>query len=48
MDGMGGVPDVVDVDQVTGEVIFFDFCPESPAGHSSLRCARVSRMAPST
>lgn len=36
MERTGGEPDVVDYDQQTGEVIFFDCSPESPEGRRSL------------
>jgi len=32
MEASGGEPDVVGIDEVTGEVLFFDCSPESPAG----------------
>jgi hypothetical protein len=36
MEATGGEPDVVGVDATTGEFIFFDCAPESPAGRRSL------------
>jgi hypothetical protein len=36
MESTGGEPDVVGFDQTTGEYIFFDCSPESPAGRRSL------------
>ncbi len=36
MERTGGEPDVVGVDAATGEVIFFDCSPESPAGRRNL------------
>lgn len=36
MEDTGGEPDVVGVDQKTGEVIFMDCSPESPAGRRSV------------
>ncbi len=36
MESTGGEPDVVGFDQVTGEYIFIDCSPESPAGRRSL------------
>lgn len=36
MESTGGEPDVVDVDKKTGEYIFYDCSPESPAGRRSL------------
>jgi hypothetical protein len=36
MERTGGEPDVVDFDQATGEFIFMDCSPESPAGRRSL------------
>lgn len=36
MERFGGEPDVVGRDERTGEVIFFDCSPESPAGRRSL------------
>jgi len=36
MERTGGEPDVVGVDKKTGEYIFFDCSPESPAGRRSL------------
>ena len=35
MERTGGEPDVVGMDEKTGEVIFFDCAPESPAGRRS-------------
>lgn len=35
MERTGGEPDVVGMDEKTGEVIFFDCSPESPAGRRS-------------
>ena len=35
MEQTGGEPDVVGMDEKTGEVIFFDCSPESPAGRRS-------------
>ena len=46
MEQSGGEPDVVGCDTQTGEVIFFDCSPESPAGRRSLcydRAALESR-----
>lgn len=36
MDRTGGEPDVVGFDNMTGEYIFFDCSPESPAGRRSI------------
>ena len=36
MEATGGEPDVVGLDATTGEFIFFDCSPESPAGRRSL------------
>lgn len=36
MERTGGEPDVVDLDEATGEYIFFDCAPESPAGRRNL------------
>jgi hypothetical protein len=36
MEDSGGEPDVVEQDAATGEFIFFDCAPESPAGRRSL------------
>ena len=36
MERTGGEPDVVDWDKKTGEYIFFDCSPESPAGRTSV------------
>lgn len=36
MEASGGEPDVVDVDDKTGEIIFFDCSPESPKGRRSI------------
>jgi Protein of unknown function (DUF4256) len=36
MERTGGEPDVVDFDKKTGEYIFYDCSPESPAGRRSL------------
>ncbi|MGC4041845.1 MAG: DUF4256 domain-containing protein [Flavobacterium sp.] len=36
MEKTGGEPDLVGFDQKTNEYIFFDCCPESPAGRRSL------------
>src|SRR4051812_9027426 len=36
MESTGGEPDVVALDQKTGEYVFFDCSPESPKGRTSL------------
>ena len=36
MENTGGEPDVVGVDQQTGEIIFYDCSPESPKGRRSI------------
>lgn len=36
MERTGGEPDVVGLEEVTGEILFFDCAPESPAGRRSL------------
>ena len=36
MERTGGEPDVVDVDNKTGAIIFYDCAPESPSGRRSL------------
>ena len=36
MESTGGEPDVVGFDKKTGEVVFFDCSPQSPAGRQSL------------
>lgn len=36
METSGGAPDVVAMDQKTGEVVFFDCSPESPKGRASV------------
>jgi hypothetical protein len=36
MENTGGEPDVVDHDRKTGEIVFFDCSPQSPAGRQSL------------
>src|SRR5689334_15163623 len=36
MEDSGGEPDVIEIDKKTGELIFFDCSPESPAGRRSL------------
>lgn len=36
MERTGGEPDVVGLDKKTGEYIFFDCSPESPAGRTSV------------
>ncbi|MBN2745920.1 MAG: DUF4256 domain-containing protein [Bacteroidales bacterium] len=36
MEQSGGEPDVVDLDEVTGEFVFMDCSPESPKGRRSL------------
>lgn len=36
MENSGGEPDVVSVDEKTGEIIFFDCSPETPKGRVSL------------
>lgn len=36
MEISGGEPDVVDIDSITGEIIFFDCSKESPKGRRSL------------
>lgn len=36
MEETGGEPDVVGLDEITGEIIFFDCSPESPKGRRSV------------
>lgn len=45
MERTGGEPDVVKVDAATGEIIFYDCSPESPAGRRSLCYDRQARVA---
>ena len=37
MENTGGEPDVVDVDERTGGLVFFDCSPESPIGRRTMR-----------
>jgi hypothetical protein len=45
MESTGGEPDVVDQDRRTGEYIFFDCAPESPAGRRSVCYDRAALTA---
>lgn len=42
MEASGGEPDVVGVDETTGEILFFDCSPESPAGRRNVCYGRAA------
>lgn len=45
MERTGGEPDVVKIDEATGELLFYDCSPESPTGRRSLCYDREARVA---